>query len=89
MTEATVALIEYLHNMGLDKDVDLLREIVRVVSQALMELEVADGGRGGAVAHFEVAERDLLSQPAGTETPCGEGIAGGGAAPCRDGTSLH
>ena len=40
MTEATVALIEYLHNMGLDKDVDLLREIVRVVSQALMELEV-------------------------------------------------
>jgi len=40
MTEATVALIEYLHNMGLDKDVDLLREIVRVVSEALMELEV-------------------------------------------------
>ncbi len=40
MTEATVALIEYLHNMRLDKDVDLLREIVRVVSEALMELEV-------------------------------------------------
>ena len=40
MTEATVALIEYLHNMGLDKDVDLLREIVRVVSQALTELAV-------------------------------------------------
>ena len=40
MNEATVALIEYLHNMGLDKEVDLLREIVRVVRQALMELEV-------------------------------------------------
>ncbi len=41
MTEATIALIEYLHTVGLDKDVDLLREIVGMVSQALMELEVA------------------------------------------------
>jgi len=32
MTEATVALIEYFHNTGLDKDVDLLREIVRIVT---------------------------------------------------------
>jgi hypothetical protein len=40
MTEATVALIEYFHNMGLDEYVDLLREIVRVASEALMELEV-------------------------------------------------
>ena len=47
MIEATAALIEYVHNMGLDRDVDLLGEIVRavsqtvrMVSQALMELEV-------------------------------------------------
>ena len=47
MIEAIAALIEYLHNMRLDRDVDLLGEIVRavsqtvwMVSQALMELGV-------------------------------------------------
>ena len=42
MAEETVALLEYFRKMGLDRDVDFLRESVRVMSQALMELEVAE-----------------------------------------------
>ena len=42
MAEETVALLEYFRKMGLDRDLDFLRESVRVMSQALMELEVAE-----------------------------------------------
>jgi putative transposase len=49
MAEETVALLEYLRNMGLDRDADFLRESVRVMSQALMELEVTE--RTGAARY--------------------------------------
>ncbi len=40
MTEATIALRDYLHKLGLEEDPDFLRESVRWMSQMLMELEV-------------------------------------------------
>ena len=39
MTKASVALKEYLINIGLDEDVDLMRESVQLLSQMLIELE--------------------------------------------------
>jgi putative transposase len=39
--EPPMALIEYLRKIGLDEDADFLREAVRVMTQALMELEVS------------------------------------------------
>lgn len=42
MTEPTIALMEYLRQMGLDGDTDFLREGVRLMSQLLMELEVEE-----------------------------------------------
>ena len=42
MTEPTIALMEYLRQMGLDGDADFLREGVRLMSQLLMELEVEE-----------------------------------------------
>ena len=40
--DPTMALMEYLHKIGMDKDGDLLREAVRVMTQALIELEVSE-----------------------------------------------
>lgn len=41
MTEATMAFLEYLRNIGKEEDADFLREGIRVLTQALMELEVS------------------------------------------------
>lgn len=55
MTEATIALREYLHKLGLEEDQDFLRESVRVMSQMLMELEVEH--QTGAARHERTPER--------------------------------
>ena len=39
--DATMALMEYLGMIGMDEDVDFLREAVRVMTPALIELEVS------------------------------------------------
>ncbi len=41
MTEATMAFLEYLRNIGKEQDADFLREGIRVLTEALMELEVS------------------------------------------------
>jgi len=53
--EYRVALLELLRKVGIDGDADFLREGVRVMSQALMELEVSQ--RIGAERHERTAER--------------------------------
>lgn len=40
MTEVTIALKEYLYNIGMEKDADFLRQGVELLSQLLMEAEV-------------------------------------------------
>jgi len=40
MTEPTIALKEYLYNLGMEKDADFLRQGVELLSQLLMEVEV-------------------------------------------------
>lgn len=40
MTEPTIALKEYLYNIGMNKDADFLRQGVELLSQMLMEAEV-------------------------------------------------
>lgn len=40
MTTATIALQDYLRNLGIDQDKDFLQENIRIMSQMLMELEV-------------------------------------------------
>jgi putative transposase len=55
MTNPTIALTEYLHNLGLDDDKDFLQESVRVMSQLLMELEVQQ--QTGAEKHERTPER--------------------------------
>jgi putative transposase len=40
MTDPTIALKEYLHNIGMNKDADFLRQGVELLSQLLMEVEV-------------------------------------------------
>ena len=42
MTNATLALMEYLRKLGVDLDGDVLREMVRVVAQELMEAELEE-----------------------------------------------
>ena len=42
MTNPSVALKEYLINIGLDEDVDFLRESVQLLSQMLIELEAEE-----------------------------------------------
>lgn len=39
--DPTMALMDYLRKMGMDEDQDFLREAVRVMTQALIELEVS------------------------------------------------
>jgi len=55
MTEATIALREYLRKLGLAEDKDFLQESVRVMSQMLMELEVEK--ETGAARHERTLER--------------------------------
>ena len=55
MTEPTIALMEYLRQMGLDGDADFLREGVRLMSQLLMELEVEE--MTGAGRYERTSER--------------------------------
>jgi transposase-like protein len=55
MTDATVALFEYLRNIGLDSDKDFLREAMELLSQRLMELDVER--RIGAGKHERREER--------------------------------
>ncbi len=40
MTELTIALKQYLINIGLEEDVEFLRQGIQLLSQMLMELEV-------------------------------------------------
>jgi len=40
MTEVTIALKEYLYNIGMEQDADFLRQGVELLSQLLMEAEV-------------------------------------------------
>lgn len=55
MTEETVALFEYLRNVGLDSDLDFLKEALGMLSQRLMELDVEQ--RIGARKHERTEER--------------------------------
>ena len=41
MTEPSINLLEYLHKLALEEDADFLRESLKVVTQLLMEAEVA------------------------------------------------
>lgn len=55
MTDPTIALKEYLINIGLDEDADFLRQGVELLSQMLMELEVEQ--QIGAGKHERTPER--------------------------------
>lgn len=55
MTDPTIALKQYLSNIGLEGDIDFLREAVRTLSQMLMELEVEQ--ETGAGKHERSPER--------------------------------
>ena len=55
MTEATIALKEYLYNHGMEKDADFLRQGVELLSQLLMEVEVEQ--QIGAKKHERSEER--------------------------------
>ena len=55
MTDPTIALKEYLYNMGMNKDADFLRQGVEMLSQLLMELEVEH--KVGAKKHERTGKR--------------------------------
>ena len=55
MTEVTIALKEYLYNLGMEKDADFLRQGVELLSQLLMEAEVEQ--QIGAKKHERTEER--------------------------------
>ena len=55
MTEATIALKEYLYNHGMEKDADFLRQGLELLSQLLMEVEVEQ--QIGAKKHERSEER--------------------------------
>jgi transposase-like protein len=55
MTEPTIALKEYLYNLGMEKDADFLRQSVELLSQLLMEAEVEQ--QIGAKRHERSEER--------------------------------
>ena len=42
MTDPTIALKQYLSNIGLDGDIDFLRDSVRLLTQMLIELEAEE-----------------------------------------------
>src|SRR5262249_35075641 len=53
MTEVSVALLEYLRKVGLGLEPDFLREAIRVMSEALMELEVTEQTGAGRYERTE------------------------------------
>ena len=55
MTEPTIALKQYLINIGLEEDADFLRQGIQLLSQMLMELEVDQ--QVGASKHERTPER--------------------------------
>ena len=55
MTEVTIALKEYLYNIGMEKDADFLRQGIELLSQLLMEAEVEQ--QIGAKKHERTEER--------------------------------
>jgi len=55
MTEPTIALKEYLYNLGMESDADFLRQGVELLSQLLMEVEVEQ--QIGAKKHERTEER--------------------------------
>lgn len=55
MTEPTIALKQYLINIGLEEDADFLGQGIQLLSQMLMELEVDQ--QVGASKHERTAER--------------------------------
>lgn len=55
MTQATMAFLEYLRNIGKDQDADFLREGIRVLTQALMEVEISQ--QIGAERYQRTGER--------------------------------
>lgn len=55
MTDPTIALKEYLYNIGMNKDADFLRQGVELLSQLLMEVEVEQ--QIGAKKHERSEER--------------------------------
>jgi transposase-like protein len=55
MTDPTIALKEYLYNIGMEKDADFLRQGVELLSQLLMEAEVEH--QVGAKKHERTEKR--------------------------------
>ena len=55
MTDPTIALKQYLRNIGLENNVDFLNEAVRTLSQIIMEIEVEQ--ETGAGKHERSPER--------------------------------
>ena len=55
MTKASVALKQYLSKIGLEGDVDFLRESIQLMTQMLIELEVEE--QIGAEKHERTPER--------------------------------
>ena len=55
MTDPTIALKEYLNNIGMNKDADFLRQGVEMLSQMLMEVEVEH--QVGAKKHERTPKR--------------------------------
>ena len=55
MTDPTIALKQYLINIGLEEDADFLRQGIQLLSQMLMELEVDQ--QVGASKHERTPER--------------------------------
>ena len=55
MTETSMALVEYLRNVGMDSDLDFLWESVRVPSQMVIEAEAEE--QIGAGRYERAAER--------------------------------
>jgi len=55
MTNPTIALKQYLSNIGLDGDSDFLRDSVRLLTQMLIELEAEE--KVGAEKHERTPER--------------------------------
>lgn len=56
MAKKRMTLLELLHKAGTDKDLDFLREGIKVLAEAIMELEVS--GKAGAVIHERNPERN-------------------------------
>lgn len=67
MTEATIAFLEYLRNIGKEQDADFLREGIRVLTQALMEVEVGQ----------QIGRSATSVMPGGATTAMVTGNAGG------------